>query len=105
MVYRIRCGGEMHLARITPRGDVLFEAHPGAFHEISREAALCALGAKPGAAYEGCLRVARAIIAHESMTVPPGDARRLLAAVDGIRHARGVRRAVRRETSRWGGSR
>jgi hypothetical protein len=89
-IYKIQCGSETHRAWLDEAGSVVFESHIEAVREIEREAALSTLGEVPPATYEGCLRVARVLAAGEPMTGAEGDARLLIATVEGMRQAQRI---------------
>jgi len=93
--YRIRCGEEMHVVEMDDEGHLAFRAHPDAFREVDRQRAMAALSGEPLSEGTGCLRVAYLVRADRLSTIPVeggDDARRLLAALRGIRVARKLRR-------------
>ena len=92
--YRIQCGDVIHVVTMDDEGHLAFQAHPSAFAELDAERAMAALAgdALPGGT--GCLRLALLVRqGHLSTAVPGGDdARKLLAAVRGMRLGRRLRR-------------
>ena len=92
--YRIRCGDGIHVVTMDDEGHLAFHAHPGAFAELDAERAMSVLSGEAPKEGVGCLRLAL-LVRHGSLShaVPGGDdARRLLAAVRGVRIARRLRR-------------
>lgn len=92
--YRIRCGEEMHSVEMDDEGHLTFHSHPEAFREVDRQRAVAALSGEVVSEGEGCLRVAFLVRSGSLSTAVEGhdDARRLLAALRGIRVARRLRR-------------
>jgi hypothetical protein len=92
--YRIRCGEEVHAVEMDDEGHLAFHAHPDAFREVDRQRAMAALSGEAPNEGEGCLRVAYLVRVGSLSTAVEGgdDARRLLAALRGIRVARKLRR-------------
>jgi len=84
----------MHVVEMDDEGHLAFHAHPEAFREIDRQRAMAALSGESLSEGTGCLRVAYLVRAGSlSTAVESGDdARRLLAALRGIRIARKLRR-------------
>lgn len=92
--YRIPCGGEMHAVELDEDGNLTFHAHPEAFRDVDRQRAMAALSGEEPNEGAGCLRVAFLVRSGSLSTAIEGrDARRLLAALRGIRAARKLRRA------------
>lgn len=92
--YRIRCGDALHVVEMDGEGHLAFRAHPEAFRDVDRVRAMAALSGEPVNEGVGCLRVAYLVRTGSLSTAVPGgdDARRLLAALRGIRVARKLRR-------------
>lgn len=92
--YRLRCGDELHSVEMDDEGHLTFHAHPDAFREVDRQRAMAALSGEAPNEGEGCLRVAFLVRSGSLSTAVDGhdDARRLLAALRGIRVARKLRR-------------
>lgn len=93
--YRIRCCEVTHVVEMDQDGRLAFRAHPGVFAEVDRERAMAVLSGELPSEGEGCLRLASLVRAGALSTAVPGgdDARKLLAALRGIRVARKLRRA------------
>lgn len=92
--YRLRCGNELHVVEMDAEGHLAFHSHPDAFREVDRQRAMAALSGEAPSEGTGCLRVAYLVRAGSLSTAVDGgdDARRLLAALRGIRVARKLRR-------------
>lgn len=92
--YRIRCGNAIHAVTMDDEGRLDFHAHPSAFAELDAERAMAVLSGETPTECSGCLRLALLVRQGRLSTAAPGgdDARKLLAAVRGIRLARRLRR-------------
>jgi hypothetical protein len=92
--YRIRCGDALHVVEMDDDGHLEFHAHPGAFREMDIARATAALSGETVTEGEGCLRIALLVRRGSLSTAVEGgdDARKLLAALRGIRIARKLRR-------------
>ena len=92
--YRIRCGDAIHVVEMDEDGHLAFAAHPDAFGQMDRERAMAALSGEPLTDESGCLRIALLVRQGALSTAVDGgdDARRLLAALRGIRLARKLRK-------------
>jgi len=91
--YRVRCGDAIHVVTMDDEGHLCFHAHPGAFAEIDAERAMACLAGDALPEGDGCLRLALLVRKGRlSFAVPGGDdARKLLAAVRGVRIGRRLR--------------
>jgi len=92
--YRIRCGDAMHSVDMDEAGHLTFHQHPEAFRDVDRQRAIAALSGELPNEGEGCLRLAFLVRSGSLSTAVSGgdDARRLLAALRGLRVARKLRR-------------
>jgi hypothetical protein len=92
--YRIRCGDAMHAVTMDDEGHLAVLAHPGAFAEVDAERAMAALSGQAMPEHAGCLRLALLVRQGRLSDAVPGgdDARKVLAAVRGVRIARRLRR-------------
>jgi len=91
--YRIRCGDAMHVVEMDEDGHLAFHAHPDAFAEADRQRAMAVLSGATPTEGEGCFRMAFLVRHGALSTAVDGsdDARKLLAALRGIRLARKLR--------------
>lgn len=92
--YRVRCGDAMHVVTMDDEGHLAFHAHPSAFADVDAERAMAVLSGTAPTEGTGCLRLALLVRKGGLSTAVPGgdDARKLLAAVRGVRIARRLRR-------------
>jgi len=92
--YRIRCGDAIHAVTMDDEGHLTFHAHPSAFAELDAERAMAVLSGTAPTEGEGCLRLALMVRKGALSTAVAGgdDARKLLAAVRGMRLGRRLRR-------------
>lgn len=92
--YRVRCGDAMHVVTMDDEGHLAFHAHPSAFADVDAERAMAALSGQAMPEHDGCLRLALLVRQGRLSDAVSGgdDARKVLAAVRGVRIARRLRR-------------